>query len=137
MNFLFSVTGNKTLDCGMDMYVPEAFPALIHTIITIIKIVVPILLVIFGMLDMGKAVVAAKEDDIKKGQQTLIKRVIAGLIVFFVIQLVQLLIGFVSDKDSATLRCFNCFVNGTTGDTGCKDVSGGNSSQVPSDGVVR
>lgn len=116
-----SINDSSTYTCGsLGFGFPGTFPYLIHTIITIIKIVVPILLVIFGMLDMGKAVVAAKEDDIKKGQQTLIKRVIAGLIVFFVIQLVQLLIGFVSGNgDSSVLDCFNCFVNGNVGEGSC------------------
>ena len=95
------------------------FPFMVSTIITVIKIVVPILLIIFGMIDLGKAVVASKEDEIKKGQQTFIKRAITALIVFFVIQIVQLLIGFVSNKDSDVVNCFNCFVNGKVSDTGC------------------
>ena len=32
------------------------------------KIVIPILLIIFGMLDLGKAVIASKDDEIKKQQ---------------------------------------------------------------------
>ena len=35
-------------------------------VIPIIQIGIPILLIIFGMLDLGKAVVAGKEDEIKK-----------------------------------------------------------------------
>ena len=89
------------------------FPYLVHTAVTIIKIVIPILLIIFGMLDLGKAVVASKEDEIKKGQQMFIKRVIAAVIVFFVIQIVQLIISFVSDSDANITNCFNCFINGT------------------------
>lgn len=98
------------------------FPYLVSTAIIIIKIVVPILLIIFGMIDLGKAVVASKEDEIKKGQQTFIKRTITALIVFFVIQIVQLLIGFVSNKDTDVVNCFNCFVNGKVSDSGCVSV---------------
>lgn len=97
------------------------FPYLVHTAITIIKIVIPILLIIFGMLDLGKAVVASKEDEIKKGQQTFIKRVIAAVIVFFVIQIVQLIISFVSNGDANISNCFNCFVNGKVSEKGCID----------------
>ena len=71
------------------------------------------------MLDLGKAVVASKEDEIKKGQQTFIKRVISAVIVFFVIQIVQILISFVSNRDQNITRCFNCFVNGDIKETGC------------------
>ena len=42
---------------------------IISTIILAIQIAIPVLLIIFGMLDLGKAVVASKEDEIKKGQQ--------------------------------------------------------------------
>lgn len=110
--------------CGSLAFdISGTFPYLVHTIITIIKIAVPILLIIFGMLDLGKAVVASKEDEIKKGQQLLIKRAISAVIVFFVIQIVQLLLGFVANKESDVTRCFNCFVNGVVDkDSGCVEI---------------
>lgn len=105
--------------CGnLNFEFAGTFPYLISTAVLIIKIVVPILLIIFGMLDLGKSVIASKEDEIKKGQQTFIKRVIAAVIVFFVIQIVQLLVSFIS-RDQDVTRCFNCFVNGKINSTGC------------------
>lgn len=98
-------------------------PYVVSTIITIIKIVVPILLIIFGMLDLGKAVVASKEDDIKKGQQTFIKRLVAGVLVFFVIYIVQIVIRFASNSNADITKCFNCFVNGVVDEEkGCRTV---------------
>ena len=105
---------------GTNLIFSGSIPYVVSTVILLIKIVVPILLVIFGMLDLGKAVVAAKEDEIKKGQQTLIKRVIAAAIVFFVIQLVQIVIRFVSNNNVAVAQCFNCFVNGASDDNSCR-----------------
>ena len=72
------------------------------------------------MLDLGKAVVAAKEDEIKKGQQTFIKRAIAAVIVFFVIQIVQIIVRFVSGNDQNIAGCFNCFINGQSGTSACE-----------------
>jgi len=114
--------------CGsLGFEISGTFPYLVSTAVLIIKIVVPILLIIFGMLDLGKAVVASKEDEIKKGQQTFLKRVISAVIVFFVIQIVQLLIGFISNSDQDVAKCFNCFVNGKINsgnyDRGCIDTS--------------
>ena len=110
--------------CGeLDFEFAGTFPYLVSTAILIIKIVVPILLIIFGMLDLGKAVVASKEDEIKKGQQTFIKRVITAVIVFFVIQIVQLVVNFVSASDKNISNCFNCFVNGKIAKNGCKHSS--------------
>jgi len=90
-------------------------PNILSTIVTLIKIGVPILLIVFGMLDLGKAVMAQKEDEIKKGQQTFIKRLIAAAIVFFVVFIVQLLLGIVAPKGDNTNMwdCFNCLVNNT------------------------
>ncbi len=93
----------------MDRMIPDT----IHTIVTLIKIIVPILLVIFGMLDLGKAVMAQKDDEIKKGQQTFFKRLLAAAIVFFIVVIVQLVVGLVASDDKANVTsCFDCFVNG-------------------------
>jgi len=81
---------------------PSKLAYIISLVVTAIQIVVPILLIIWGMLDLGKAVMAQKEDEIKKGQQTFIKRLIAAAIVFFVVVIVKLLVGLVAD-DSATI----------------------------------
>ena len=39
---------------------------LIGYVITAFKIVIPMLLIVFGMMDVGKAVVGSKDDEIKK-----------------------------------------------------------------------
>lgn len=85
----------------------------IHNIVVLIKIAVPIVLVLFGMLDLGKGVIAAKEDEIKKGQSTFIKRLLAGVLVFFMITIVQLVISLI-DKDSNGdfWTCANGILNG-------------------------
>ena len=110
--------------CGSTNFVfSGTFPYMVSTIVLLIKIAVPILLIIFGMLDLGKAVVASKEDEIKKGQQMFIKRAIAAIIVFFVIQIVQLLIRFVSGNDNSVAQCFNCFIHGESSSAACESTS--------------
>ena len=94
---------------------------IVHTIILIIQIAVPVVLVIFGMLDLFKGLTAQKEEEIKKGQQMFIKRLIAAALVFFVIAIVKLLISFVADNESGgILSCANCFLNGTDTHGKCK-----------------
>lgn len=105
---------------GTNLIFSGTFPYIVSTIVLLIKIVVPILLIVFGMLDLGKAVVASKEDEIKKGQQLFIKRIISAIIVFFVIQIVQIVIRFVSGNDASVANCFNCFVNGEAGPNACE-----------------
>ena len=98
---------------GGTLVMDEMIPNLLSTAIDIIKIVVPILLVVFGMLDLGKAVMAQKEDEIKKGQQTFTKRLVAAVIVFLVVFVVEIVIGLVAPRDSNenVWGCFNCLVN--------------------------
>lgn len=93
--------------------VPNDLFNIVSTIITLIKIGVPLLLIIFGMLDLGKAVVAQKEDEIKKGQQTFIKRIVAAILVFFVIAIVELVVGIAAGTSSETIMgCVDKFING-------------------------
>lgn len=95
-------------------------PNILSTIVTLIKIGVPILLIVFGMLDLGKAVMAQKEDEIKKGQQTFIKRLIAAAIVFFVVFIVQIVLGLLVPQDTAqnqnVMNCFDCLINNSCSD---------------------
>ena len=119
--FLAKVLTTGEYTCGgTNLFFSGTIPYIVSTVVLLIKIAVPILLIIFGMLDLGKAVVASKEDEIKKGQQTFIKRAIAAVIVFFVIQIVQIIVRFVSGNDSNIINCFNCFINGTTDGNDCE-----------------
>ena len=86
--------------------------AFIHKIFVVIKIGVPVLLIILGMLDLGKGVVASKEDEIKKGQQIFIKRLVAAILVFFVVTIVQLVMNFASPDDGSFWTCANQILNG-------------------------
>ena len=93
----------------------------VHTIIVAIKIAVPVLLVIFGMLDLFKGLTAQKEDEIKKGQQIFVKRLISAAIIFFVVSIVQLLISFVSNgEEPGIMECASCFINGVDSTGTCK-----------------
>ena len=65
-------------------------------VIPLIQIGIPIILIILGMLDLGKAVVASKEDEIKSAQKLLVKRCIYAIAIFFVVLIVQLVFGLLS-----------------------------------------
>lgn len=79
-----------------NVVIDQKIADIVKLIVKVIQIAVPVLLVVFGSFDLVKGLIAQKEDEIKKGQQTLIKRLIAGVIVFFVIALVKLLISAVA-----------------------------------------
>lgn len=52
--------------------------------IAIAKWIVPFILIVFGMIDFGKVVISGDDKAINKATYTIIKRVIAGIIVFFI-----------------------------------------------------
>ena len=84
-------------------------------ILMIFKIVIPVILIILGMIDLGKAVVASKDDEIKKAVKSLGMRALAAVVIFFVPTLVGIVMGRVSafsDKMKEDYNiCKDCLVN--------------------------
>lgn len=72
---------------------PDSIAYLIDEVLNYVRIIVPILVIILGMLDLAKAVVAGNPDEMKKAQKRFIRRLIAGVAVFFVPLLVDLVMG--------------------------------------------
>ena len=63
----------------------------IKRLISIIRYVIPIIIIIMGSLDFGKAVFASSEDNMKKSQKIFINRIILGIVIFIVPVLVDFL----------------------------------------------
>jgi hypothetical protein len=86
---------------------------LVGRILGIFKIVIPLLVIIFGMIDLGKAVVASKDDEIKKAAKSLLFRALAGILIFFIPTIVgfcfTLADGFNADGDYSI--CEQCITN--------------------------
>lgn len=90
-------------------------PTITVLVVNVIKIAVPIMLIIFGMLDLAKAVVSNDEKEMKGAQTKLMKRAIYAVLVFLVISIVQLLFGALATTggtDKATISgCITCFTS--------------------------
>lgn len=87
-------------------------------IIFAIKVVVPILLIVSGMITMARAVMEKKEDDIKKAQNLLVKKLIAAVIVFLIIQITTIVVNLVADE--SWTKCANCALHPFSNDCGIK-----------------
>ncbi len=89
----------------------------VGTVFFIFKIVVPILLIVWGSIDLGKAVVAQKEDEIKNATQIFVKRAISGIVIFFIPTIVGLVFGLIGDfQDGTEMKeeydiCASCIRN--------------------------
>ena len=84
---------------------------MIGHIVRIAKILVPILIIGFGMIDLFKAVVGSKDDNIKKSAKSLVMRLIAGVCIFFLPSLVDFVFSLVdgwSNYQTNYQECFKC-----------------------------
>ena len=116
---LFALSNNvSAMSCNAlpGVEIDNSIPDIISLILKVIWIAVPVILVIFGSIDLLKGVVAQKEDEIKKGQQTFIKRIIAGALVFFVYAIVQLIVTAVAKSsvsdEGDLINCACKFIHG-------------------------
>ena len=105
--------------CG-DLVIDQIIPGTVSIFVNILKIAVPIILIVLGMLDMAKAVMANEEKEMKEAQKRLIKRVIYAIVIFFVVALVQFVFGQLTKADADgnggnvnnATSCISCFING-------------------------
>ena len=108
-NFLYS--------CAEFVKDNDKIVGIIRFVYNAIKIGVPIILVVVGMFDMGKAITQQKEDEIKKAQTLLVKKAVAALIVFLMFAFVQLIVNIAGgDEATSTTGCINSILNGKVTD---------------------
>lgn len=69
-------------------------------VMPLIQFAVPIVIIILGSIDLFKAVIASKEDEIKAAQKLLIKRVVYGVAIFFIVAIVQLVFNTLASNGS-------------------------------------
>ena len=89
---------------------------IIGYVLLVFKIVIPLIIIIFGAIDLGKAVVASKDDEIKKSIKSLVIRAISGIIIFFIPTLVGLIFRMVGSFNEAQIQneykvCSKCITN--------------------------
>lgn len=111
MNFLLEIPDLTANNCGGLLDIVK----LIRNIVELLKWLIPIALILFGLIDLGKAVMAGKEDEMKKAQGTLIKRVIYAVAVFLIVQLVIFATGLVGED--SWQACWSA-AGGETSNTG-------------------
>lgn len=70
---------------------------IIGYVLWIFKVAIPVIIVIYGIIDLGKAVTASKDDEIKKAMKQLMYRLAAGILIFFVPSLIMFVFELISD----------------------------------------
>ncbi len=77
-------------------------------IFLILKILIPLVIIVLGIIDLGKAIISSKDDEIKKSVKSLTMRVIAGLIIFFIPTIINLVFMLVDDWNKYSTDYSNC-----------------------------
>lgn len=115
-----AVYNTNTISCGSAQGIPEGIPTFSRNAINALKVLVPIILIVLGMIDMLRAVTSNDEKSMKEATNRLIKRVIAAVLIFFVIALVQFVIRTVAKSTEGTSGTNSEDVENTTNDiTSC------------------
>ena len=76
----------------------------------VIQIGIPIVLIVLGTLDLGKAVISSDDKAVKEAQSKLIKRCIYAIILFFIVTLLNLLfsmVGNIAGDDAPGLQSWS------------------------------
>ena len=88
---------------------------IIGYVFLILKIIIPLILIILGIIDVGKAVISSDEKIIKDGVFSLLKRIIAGIIIFFIPTIISVIFSFIGGFNEEIQQdfgnCFDCLTN--------------------------
>ncbi len=81
--------------------------------LTIFKVVIPLIIIALGLIDLGKAAVSSKPEEIKKSATSLVYRLAGGILIFFIPTIIMLVFGFVGRFGDAQNQldwdvCYKC-----------------------------
>ena len=76
----------------------------------IVQLGIPILLIVLGTFDLGKAVISSEEKEVKAAQSRLLKRFLYAALVFFVATIVSVLMSVIAQGgEGDTTSWKNCW----------------------------
>lgn len=102
----------KYKSCGGINRIPKFLPTLTTSLYKTIKFLVPLLLIVMGIKDFVQAMISKDENTMKEQQKKFIKRIVAAVVIFFLLSLVQFFIRLANaDNKENTLSCIDCLIN--------------------------
>ena len=116
MMTLLQCDGMKSWVHECSVCIPGQVASLVKMAYTAILIAVPLLLIITGMITLASSIMKQKEEDIKKAQQLLVKKFVAGAIVFFLFILIRWLVAYF---DGNLADCFDALINYNEAEHAC------------------
>ena len=95
-------------------------------IVLVLKIVIPSILIVLGIIALGKAVIAADDKEIKTAVNSIIKKFIAAVCIFFIPNLISAMFSIVNGYKSVENDvnvCVKCITSPTN--STCKNAVSG------------
>ena len=115
------------VSCGSATGIPAPVPKITTIGYTILTVGTPLVLIVFSIVTLVKAILSASADEISKARGKLIKKIIISILVFVTAALVQFAINRFAtnskDKNSIS-KCLKCFLYYNS--TDCPESSTGN-----------
>ena len=90
------------------------FWQLVGNILLVFKIIVPVILICIGIITLGKAVISTDEKDMKNGFNSMIKKFITAVCIFFLPTIITTMFGIVNGFDELQKDynvCQKCITN--------------------------
>ncbi|MEG1009518.1 MAG: hypothetical protein RSF67_06890 [Clostridia bacterium] len=87
---------------------------IVGNFVSVLKIVIPIIIIIFGFVDISKSIIASDSKVTKESVVHLFKRIFAGLLIFFVPSVISFLfsiLGGFTDLNADYLKCVDCITS--------------------------
>lgn len=100
--------------CGFE-YLPSKLPNFSSNLYDFIKLIVPIVLIVMGMVDLFRAMMANEISKMKDIQKKFVTRLIAAVVIFLVMALVEFVFKQVdksADYKNGFVNCMNCILSG-------------------------
>ena len=106
------ITDNSSFKSCQDILGANVYKIL-QKFFKMIYVIVPFLVLVLGMLDLGKAVLSSKEDEMRQAKKRFTKRIAMGLLVFIVPTIINILFYVVNfAKDPSDSNNFFNYVRG-------------------------
>ena len=99
-------------ECGC---IPVSLTDLTRWLYFILKVMGPAIFVIIGAVELMKAMTAQDEKAVQGALNKLIKKLVAAVMIFFVLLAVQWVVELLAKDSEGTMQCVNYFLNGYKG----------------------
>jgi hypothetical protein len=99
--------------CGTATKIPKPFPQLTTVAYTLLITATPLVLIVFSIITLVKAIMSGNIEDVTKAKGKLLKKVIIAVIIFLVAGLVQYVLNRVTTNDddkNSMATCMKCFL---------------------------